>query len=64
MVYLAYTEKGRDVYEVYRGSKKIAELEKTAEGVEIRPEPLQYAAPEEAQAMRAFILAAGARGQV
>jgi hypothetical protein len=61
MVYLSFTEKGtgggkgHDVYEVFRGSTKISELAKTATGCEIRPEPTQYATPEEVQAMRAFI---------
>jgi hypothetical protein len=54
MVYLTYAERSKGAFDVCRGSQKIAELEKTENGCEIRPEPTQYATPEEVQAMRSF----------
>jgi hypothetical protein len=57
MVYLTYTERNDGAYEVCRGSQKIAEITKTATGCEIRTEPVQYATPEETQAMRGFLRA-------
>jgi hypothetical protein len=59
MVYLIYTERRTGVYDVCRGSQKIAELEKTATGCEIRTEPMQYATPEEVGSMRSFLRANG-----